>query len=86
MKIASAFGTEKDFEENKTNYKFEYYPEDAIEFAVNNYAWAKKVEAHLTYIVLNQSSRSYSGLSPQKRQYLSLLVYEHFHLEMAHFG
>lgn len=53
MRIACAFGTEKDFEENKSHYKFEYYPEDAIEFAVHNFAWAKKVEAQLTYIVLN---------------------------------
>lgn len=40
--------------------------------------WAKKIEAQLTYCVLNKGSKSYAGLSSQKRQWLGLLVYEHF--------
>jgi hypothetical protein len=48
--------------------------------------WAKKVESQLTYIVLNQSTKSYTGMSAQKRQHLSLLVYEHFNLDMCNYG
>jgi hypothetical protein len=48
--------------------------------------WCKKIESHLTYIVLNKSSKSYASLPAAKRQYLSLLVYEHFLLDMCSYG
>jgi hypothetical protein len=32
-KIANAFGSESAYQKNKDQIKFEYYPEDAIQFA-----------------------------------------------------
>lgn len=61
-KIASAFASSEEFEKNKDSIKFEYYPEEAIQFAQENMLWAKKVESTLTYIVMNKSSKSYNNL------------------------
>lgn len=46
----------------------------------------KKVETQLTYIVMNKSTKSYNNLSPGKRQFISLMVYEHFRLDMCNYG
>jgi hypothetical protein len=35
---------------------------------------------------MNKSSKSYNNLSSQKRQYIQLLVYEHFRLDMCVYG
>lgn len=48
--------------------------------------WCRKIETHLTYIVLNKSSKSYASLSSAKAQWLSLLVYEHFQLDLCKYG
>lgn len=71
---------------NKGSINFEYYPEEAIQFAQENLIWAKKIESTLTYVVMNKSTKSYNNLSPQKRGYISLLVYEHFNLDMCVYG
>jgi len=49
-------------------------------------AWVKKVENTLTYIVMNKSTKSYNNLSTQKRNFVQLLVYEHFRLDMCVYG
>jgi len=85
-KIASAFASSADFEKNKGSINFEYYPEEAIQFAQENLAWAKKVESALTYIVMNKSPKSYNNLTAPKRNFISLLVYEHFRLDMCVYG
>lgn len=85
-KIANAFGTSRDFHENKESIRFEYYPEEAITFATENLDWVKRVESTLTYIVLNKGTKTYSHLSGERRQFLSMLVYEHFNLDMCVYG
>ena len=85
-RIASAFGSSQDFNANKDSIKFEYYPEEALAFAKDNLAWVKKIEAQLTYIVLNRSTKHYSHLTGGKRTFLTLLVHEHFKLDMCVYG
>ena len=46
----------------------------------------KKIEAHMQYIVLNKTTRHYTPLSSGKRQFLQLLVHEHFKLDMCIYG
>ena len=85
--MAEAWGTAEDFAKNKDNIKFEYYPEDAIQFATENLAWVQKLENTLTYLASNKfSTKTYSSLNAQKRQFLGLLVYEHFNLDMCTYG
>lgn len=50
--MANAFSSSKDFEENKAGIQFEYYPEDALEFAKANPKFVSKVESYLTDVVL----------------------------------
>ena len=86
-RMAEAWGTAEDFAKNKDNIKFEYYPEDAIQFATENLAWVQKLENTLTYLASNKfSTKTYSSLNAQKRQFLGLLVYEHFNLDMCTYG
>ena len=85
-RIANAFGSSEDFAANKSQIKFEYYPEDAIQFAKENLEWVKKIEAHMQYIVLNKTTRHYTHLPSGKRQFLQLLVHEHFKLDMCIYG
>jgi hypothetical protein len=40
QKIASAFSSSENFEKNKDSINFEYYPEEAMQFAQENMAWA----------------------------------------------
>ena len=85
-KLANAFGSSKDFEENKEGIQIEYYPEDSLEFAQANPKFVKKIENQLTDIVLKQSSRSFSNLSSAKRFFLMMYVFEHFKLDMCTYG
>jgi len=86
-RIDRAFGTSEDFSKNKDGIKFEYYPEEAIQFAQENLAWVQKLENTLTWLAGNKlSTKTYSGLSAQRRQFLGLLVYEHFDLDMCTYG
>jgi len=85
-KIASAFGSSDSFNANKDSIKFEYYPEEAIEFALANIEFAKKLENTLTYIAMNKSTKSYTYLSSEKRNFLNLMVHEHFRLDMCVYG
>ena len=48
--------------------------------------WVKKIESHLTYIVLNKSTKHYTHLTGGKRSFLTLLVHEHFKLDMCVYG
>jgi len=86
QKLASAFGSSKNFEENKDSIKLEYYPEDVLEFARDHPKFIKKCESMLQDIVLEKSSRSFSGLSSGKKMFLTQLVFEHFKLEMCTYG
>lgn len=72
--------------QNKEKIKFEYYPEEQIQWAIENISVAKKIEDSLTYIVLNKSTRSWSYCFGEKRTFLNLLVFEHFNLEMCAYG
>lgn len=48
--------------------------------------FVKKCESMLTNIVLDKSSRSFTGLNSNKRSFLTTLVFEHFHLDMCTYG
>ena len=85
-KLAMAFGSSKDFEANKDNINLEYYPEEVLEFAGQYPKFVKKCEQQLTDIVLNKSTRSFSGLGSAKKAFLSTLVFEHFKLDMCTYG
>jgi len=83
QRLANAFGSSKDFEDNKELIQFEYFPEDILEYAENHQKFAQKVESLLTDVVLKNSSRSFAGLTGQKHNFLSTYVYEHFRLDMC---
>jgi hypothetical protein len=86
IKLAMAFGSSKDFEENKDSVKLEYYPEEVLEFARDNPKFIQKCENLLTDVVLEKSTRSFTGLSSAKKSFLSTLVFEHFKLDMCTYG
>ena len=48
--------------------------------------WVKKIESHLTYIVLNRSTKHYTHLQGGKRNFLTMMVHEHFKLDMCVYG
>lgn len=83
QRLASAFGSSKDFEENKDLIQSEYFPEDMLAFAEHNLKFAQKVEALLTDVVLQHASRSLSGLTGPKHSFLSTYVFEHYRLDMC---
>ena len=85
-RLASAFGSSKDFGAKKARIKLEYYPEDVLEFAQKNPKFVSKVEGYLTDIVLQKSSRNMSNLSNAKRNFLAQYVFEHFKLDMCTYG
>jgi len=80
------FNSAKDFEESKDSINFEYYPEEALEFAREHLKFVKKIEKWLTDVVLQKSTRSFSGLAPNRKGFLTMLVFEHFHLDMCIYG
>jgi len=67
-------------------FKFTYYPSEAIEFAIANQKFVWKVENALSYVVLNKGTKSFTGLSTGKRQFLTMLAYETFGLDMCVYG
>mmetsp|Transcript_15755 Transcript_15755/g.26588 ORF Transcript_15755/g.26588 Transcript_15755/m.26588 type:complete len:156 (-) Transcript_15755:305-772(-) len=66
--------------------KIEYYPDEALEFAIKHPKFAAKVETYLTDVVLEKVSRSFLNLTGERRNFLMMYVYEHFKLEMCSFG
>lgn len=52
QRLANAFGSSKDFEDNKDLIQSEYFPEDVLDFAEHNLKFAQKVESLLTDVVL----------------------------------
>ena len=64
----------------------EYYPEDMLEFARDHPKFAAKCEKVLTDIVFEKAPRSFIGLGPGKKSFLTTLVFEHFKLEMCTYG
>jgi len=85
-RLAEAFSTTEDFEENKAGIQIEYYPEEALEVAAKHVKFAQKVESTLTEVVLQKSSRSFSGLTGERRTFVGMYVYEHFKLDMCTYG
>ena len=85
-RMASAFGSSKEFEENKAGIQLEYYPEDALHLAKQHPKFAAKVEDYLADAVLKKSSRSFVNLSGEKRNFVIQYVYEHFKLDMCTYG
>ena len=81
-----AFSEKKKGQQDSTELPFEYYPEDILEFAKEHPKFAKKCEKMLTDIVLDKSARSFTGLASAKRNFLTTLVFEHFHLDMCTYG
>lgn len=85
IKLALAFGpSNKD--SNQDSIKLEYYPEEVLEFATENPKFVKKCENALTNVVLEKTTRSFTGLSSGKKSFLSTLVFEHFKLDMCTYG
>jgi len=70
----------------KDNINIEYYPEDVLEFAREHPKFVKKCETMLTDVVLEKSTRSFTGLGSGKKSFLTTLVFEHFHLDMCTYG
>ncbi len=66
--------------------KLEYYPEDLLDFARENPKFVAKCEKLLTDVVLEKSTRSFSGITSAKRSFLSTLVFENFKLDMCTYG
>mmetsp|Transcript_42742 Transcript_42742/g.65667 ORF Transcript_42742/g.65667 Transcript_42742/m.65667 type:complete len:358 (+) Transcript_42742:2269-3342(+) len=70
QRLANAFGSTKDYEENKLGIKIEYYPNSQLEFAIKFPKFAMKVETYLTDVVLQKASRSFMNLTGDKRAFL----------------
>ncbi len=83
--LALAFGSGS---QNLTGdqIKLEYYPEEVLEFARENPKFVAKCEKLLQDVVLEKTTRSFSGLSATKKSFLSTLVFEHFKLDMCTYG
>lgn len=69
-KLANAFGSAKDFDENKLGLKIEYYPDEALEFAIKHPKFSHKVETYLTDVVLEKTQRSFLNLTGERRNFL----------------
>jgi hypothetical protein len=57
-----------------------------LEFAREHPKFVNKCEKLLTDVVLEKSSRSFTGLGSSKKPFLTTLVFEHFHLDMCTYG
>lgn len=57
-----------------------------LEFARDHPKFVAKVEKILTDIVLEQGTKSFTGLGSMKKGFLTTLVFEHFKLEMCTYG
>lgn len=57
-----------------------------LEFAKEHPKYVKKVESMLTDVVLQKTTRSFSGIGGPKKGFLTTLVFEHFHLDMCTYG
>jgi hypothetical protein len=84
-KLEEAFKS-KEFDQNKMGMKIEYYPDDALEFAIKYPKFAHKVEEYLTEVALEKQPRSFVNLQGERRNFVMMYVYEHFKLEMCTFG
>jgi hypothetical protein len=87
MKLAMAFGsTPSSGSLTGAQVKLEYYPEEVLEFARENPKFVAKCEKHLTDVVLEKTTRSFTGITSAKRAFLSTLVFENFKLDMCTYG
>jgi hypothetical protein len=87
MKLAMAFGSTPSSDSlTGEQVKLEYYPEEVLEFARDNPKFVEKCERLLTDVVLEKTTKSFSGLTPAKRAFLATLVFEHFKLDMCTYG
>jgi len=66
--------------------KIEYYPDEALEFAIKHPKFAHKAEQYLIDVVHEKNPRSFLNLSGERRNFLQMYVYEHFKLEMCTYG
>lgn len=85
IKLAMAFGSATSGLKGD-GFKLEYYPEDVLEFARDHPKFITKCEKILTDIVLDKSTRSFTGLTSGKKVFLQTLVFEHFKLDMCTYG
>ena len=85
MKLALAFGNGP-IALTGDQIKLEYYPEEVLEFARDNPKFVAKCEKLLTDVVLEKTTRSFSGLTSAKKSFLQTLVFEHFKLDMCTYG
>mmetsp|Transcript_39173 Transcript_39173/g.37547 ORF Transcript_39173/g.37547 Transcript_39173/m.37547 type:complete len:238 (+) Transcript_39173:2155-2868(+) len=80
------FKNPKEMEENKESLNLEYYPEEALEFARDHLKFVSKCEQSLQDVVLNKSSKAFTGLVHGKKSFLTMLVFEHYKLDMCTYG
>lgn len=85
-RMATAFGSSKDFNENKAGIQIEYYPESVIELCKSHPKFAAKTEEFLSDVVFKKTSRSFNNLTGEKRNFVMQYVYEHFKLDMCTYG
>lgn len=70
----------------KATFEQEYYPDDAIQFAVKDLKFALRVEKVLSEVVLTKRTHTFQGMSPYRKAFLNTLVFEHFKLEVCSYG
>lgn len=70
----------------KETFEQEYYPDEAIQFAVKDLRFALKVEKILSDIVLTKKTYTFHGISPYRKSFLNTLVFEHFKLDVCAYG
>lgn len=82
--IAKAFKN-KD-EKKQKELKADYYPENLIEFAVENIKTVVKFEKIFEEVVRTKSSCSLPDLEPGFKRYISILAREHYCLDLCTYG
>ena len=86
QRLAAAFSNDGFKNDLATDLQFEYYPEDALEFGKANKKFVLNVEKMLTDVVYDKKIRTFPNLHGEKRQFITMLVHEHFHLDMCTYG
>jgi len=82
--IAKAF-TKKD-EKKQRELRADYYPETLIDFGKEHLKFLVRIENILEETIRNKTSRSLPDLEPGTKTAISILVREHYYLDMITYG
>ena len=67
----------------------EFYTSDVIEFARSNLKLAKTIEEQMMTVIHSKGTLSFEGYKNyqfDRRRFIRVLVENHFHLDLVHYG